>query len=319
MTFNGASETDMQTEKVSVVMCTYNGSEFIIPQLESIVHQTYPIHELLIFDDASKDDTAEKVASFASQYSYIKLIVNERNLGFTKNFEQALKAASGNVLSISDQDDVWFKEKIKRMMAVWNKTCPIIYCNSAIFEGSPTVHYRNPKNKMFEGKDGRKLFMVNSISGHSMLIRKDFLPLILPFPPKAMYDWWIGVVAAYNGGVQHVNEVLVFQRKHAQNITVRVLDQLPVGEKELFIKKQVIDCCEDFLSAPNIPPKHKDFLEKFLQLLKESLHHKLHIPLFLFIAKNRKILLHYKWKSVSIFSRIKHSYIRARTLAAEKE
>lgn len=315
MTTNVILDEGEVADKVSVVLCTYNGSEFIIPQLESILKQTYPLFEILVFDDASTDDTADKIRSYALGNPIVQLTVNSKNIGFTKNFEQAIQGAKGNIIAISDQDDIWLPEKIEKMLAVWNRKHPLIYCNSFVFEHNIPTSFRNPKNKMFSGEDGRKLLMVNSISGHSALIQKSFLPLIIPFPKKAIYDWWMGIVAAYNGGVQHLDEVLVFQRKHSNNITVRVLDNLLPGEKELFIKQQVIDYIDDFMNAPNMPVSHQQFGAIFLRLMKESLYKQFHFPLFLFIVKNRKLLLHYKSKPFSIFSRIKHSYIRARTLA----
>lgn len=61
---------------VSIVMCTYNGEQFLREQLDSILAQTYPIHELIIQDDCSTDHTADIVREYARQYPFIRFYAN---------------------------------------------------------------------------------------------------------------------------------------------------------------------------------------------------------------------------------------------------
>ncbi|WP_018616039.1 glycosyltransferase [Segetibacter koreensis] len=297
---------------VSVVMCTYNGALYIKDQILSILAQTHPVTELLVFDDASTDNTVEIIKEIALKTPSVKLSVNNQNIGFIKNFEQAIKAAKGDVIAISDQDDLWVDTKIEKMIKAWKKESTLIYCNSIIFTDRPPLHPKRNKNfRYFEGTDARKIFMVNTVSGHAMLIKRQLLDLIFPFAEGVMYDWWIAVVAAYNGGVQHFDEILVFQRSHARNITVSSHRELSIEEERNAYKKFLIIQCQKFASAPNIPATHKAFLEEFTSLTRESLIKKFHRQLFLFILKNRLLLFNYKRKRISIFSHIKHSYIRA--------
>lgn len=296
---------------VSVVMCTFNGAAFVQEQIASIIAQTYPVYELLVFDDASSDDTVEKVKEFASKHSFIKVAVNERNIGFNKNFEQAIKAATGDVIAISDQDDIWNAKKIEKMMQSWKGENSIIYCSSVLFSGTPPVkptikkHVRN-----FEGKDGRKLSMFNTISGHTILLKKELLPFILPFSEEVMYDWWIGIVAAYNGGVQYLNEILVFHRSHADNATVNLLNKHSLAQQKNIYRKSTIKQLEKFILIPNLPPKHQDFFITFKHLLKESLSKKFHLPLFFFILKNSPLIFNYKRRKIAFISYIKHAFSR---------
>ena len=99
---------------VSVVMCTYNGEVFLREQLDSIVTQTHPIHELIIQDDCSTDHTAEIVTEYAQRYPYIRFHRNTQNLGFNRNFQDALSKATGDFVAIADQDDIWYPEKIQK-------------------------------------------------------------------------------------------------------------------------------------------------------------------------------------------------------------
>lgn len=301
---------------VSVIMCTYNGALYVQEQLNSILGQTYPIAEILVFDDASTDNTTQIVTEIAAKNGVIKLTVNEKNIGFNKNFEQALKAASGNVIAIADQDDIWVDTKIEKMLKAWKEECPVIYCDSILFSDTPPA---NPKShahfRRFEGTDARKIFLFNTISGHAMLVKKDFLPLVLPFTEGVMYDWWMAVTAAYNGGVQYYPEVLVLQRLHENNITAGSKKEQSVAEKSDAFKKFVIRNCHKFNTTPNMPSSHKEFLNRFHTLMQQSLVKKFHFPLFVFILKHRRLLFNYKKRRIGFFSYLKHSYLR--TLSAK--
>ena len=294
--------------KLSVVLCTYNGAKYIKEQLDSIINQTYPVYELLIFDDVSTDNTVELITEYATHYSFIRVWVNENNLGYTKNFEQALQAATGDAVSICDQDDVWIKDKLERMMHAWDTKHPLIYCNSYIFSGDVPLQPKEPVFRMFEGTDARKIFLANTISGHAIVCRKDFINLVVPFSKDAMYDWWMGVVAAYNGGVQHYDKVLVYQRSHAENSTVDILENYDEDDQKNIKKQRMIKQCRVFMTAPNIPPNDKIFLLNFANLLEESLNVKFHKPLYRFMVKHRRLLFNFKKKKIVLFSHVKHSY-----------
>ena len=60
------------TEKVSVAVCTYNGSNYLRYQLDSIVNQTHSVDEIVIIDDMSTDDTIEIISEYAQKYDIIK-------------------------------------------------------------------------------------------------------------------------------------------------------------------------------------------------------------------------------------------------------
>lgn len=103
--------------KVSVVMTTYNGARFLPDMLDSLRTQTREIEEMLIFDDQSKDNTAQIIKDYISEYGLTNwsLIVNEKNLGWEKNFLQGFEKATGDVIYPCDQDDIWHLDKIEKM------------------------------------------------------------------------------------------------------------------------------------------------------------------------------------------------------------
>src|SRR5689334_22597164 len=94
-----------------VVLCTYNGAAFVREQLDSIAAQTMPVDRISIWDDASTDDTVAVIRRWieerAGHQPAVSLKVNPANLGFRRNFEQAIARATGDVLFLCDQDDIW--------------------------------------------------------------------------------------------------------------------------------------------------------------------------------------------------------------------
>ena len=100
--------------KSSVVMTTYNGSRFMKEMLDSLRNQTRKIDEVIICDDRSKDDTVEIISNYINKYNLVNwnLIVNEKNLGWEKNFLNALGKATNEVIYPCDQDDIWHLDKV---------------------------------------------------------------------------------------------------------------------------------------------------------------------------------------------------------------
>ena len=93
---------------VSVVMCTYNGKQFLREQMDSILAQDYPLHEIIVQDDRSTDDTWDILQTYAKAHpGLFKLFRNDEQLGFNRNFHTALLRATGQYVAISDQDDIY--------------------------------------------------------------------------------------------------------------------------------------------------------------------------------------------------------------------
>lgn len=92
----------------SVAMCTYNGEKYIKEQLESIIHQTLPPDEIIICDDGSNDHTISAIKETMRVWRGSWMLVqNEKNLGYKKNFQKAISLCQGDIIYLSDQDDVW--------------------------------------------------------------------------------------------------------------------------------------------------------------------------------------------------------------------
>ena len=107
--------------KISVVVCTFNGEKYIIEQLQSIYQQTTMPDEVIIQDDCSTDRTRELIEKFIRNHNLQNewtLICNKENMGWKKNFMNAISKASGDLIFLSDQDDIWYLDKIEKMAGI---------------------------------------------------------------------------------------------------------------------------------------------------------------------------------------------------------
>ena len=106
----------MRPMQISVAMCTYNGADFLSAQLASIAEQTRVPDKVVICDDASTDKTRAVLESFARTSAIrVSLYFSDQNTGSVKNFERAIGLCTGDVIALSDQDDVWNGNKLERI------------------------------------------------------------------------------------------------------------------------------------------------------------------------------------------------------------
>ena len=298
---------------VSIVMCTYNGSQYLDEQLNSIVNQDYRPIEIVVVDDCSKDETWKKLKHWENEYSDLfRLYFNETNLGYDKNFEKGLLLAKGEYISISDQDDVWETQKISALVNSLEKNSnfSLSHCKNVILIDGKLKHNHTNLVNFFFGQDIRKMFLKPLITGHTMLFKRCLLEKIIPFPDGIIYDWWIGVNACLNGGIAFVDEVLVQHRVHSSNAT-KVTSKCYLQIHEILLL---------FCSLENMNLTHRKFLNELISLLlsqKKNFTKKINKDLFLFFFSNRKIIYGHKRRKFPIFSHTKHAFRISRKSLAE--
>lgn len=114
--------------KVSVIIATYNGEQFVESQLLSLIRQSCSADEVLISDDCSTDNTVQIVKNFIKEHQLNGWIVKENssNQGWEKNFYSLLFSATGDIIFYCDQDDVWFDNKIEVMKSIMSSNREIL-------------------------------------------------------------------------------------------------------------------------------------------------------------------------------------------------
>lgn len=196
---------------VSIVLCSFNGERFLKEQIESIVCQTYPIHEIIFQDDGSTDRTLEIAQTYADQYPFIRICRNTENLGFNRNFENALKKATGDFIAIADQDDIWYPQKIeKQVQAIGtHDLCISGYHTDATYQPG------HMKKTIIPHHNLEYLLFYDSTPGHSMLLTREFVHRAFSlWDGHILYDWWLSVNAHLGNGIACVNEALNWHRPH---------------------------------------------------------------------------------------------------------
>ena len=118
---------------ISIAMTTYNGAQFVEAQLRSILEQTRQPDEIIICDDGSGDDTVNIIRRIikTSGTDRIRLVENEQNLGYIRNFYKAISLTKGDYIFLADQDDIWHREKIEKSMAVMERTGAAAICTKS--------------------------------------------------------------------------------------------------------------------------------------------------------------------------------------------
>ena len=102
------------TEKMAVLLATYNAEKYIDAQIESLLKQTYQEYVICIHDDGSIDKTVEIIKNYQKQYpDKIILLEGEPTGGAKDNFFYLMKEVEAPYYMFSDQDDVWLPNKMK--------------------------------------------------------------------------------------------------------------------------------------------------------------------------------------------------------------
>lgn len=293
---------------VSVAMCTWNGEKFLRPQIESVLSQTYTNIEFVIVDDASADNTVEIIKEYCRKDSRVKYFVNEKNIGYNKNFEKAIGLANGNYIAPCDQDDVWEATKIEVMMKEWPAGSLFIYSLSGNFSGNDFAARTPAPNVYYSAIDDvHKLVFNSPVHGHACMFKKELVVLCSPFPADIFYDWWISMHAASAGIIDCIPQTLTWHRVHEKNSSRTLTSIKDKQEREQQLRQQSFYFLETFFKRPVAREKEKQSLLHYASLLKEMDGRKFSFPMFRYVIKKRKLIFHYKKKPFVFFSHLKHA------------
>jgi glycosyltransferase involved in cell wall biosynthesis len=292
---------------VSVVLCTYNGDQFLEEQLQSILTQTNSSLEIIICDDCSTDLTQSIIIRYASKDKRIQYFFNKINIGVNKNFEQGFSKANGALIAIADQDDIWKKEKIQKQLALFSsEDIVLVHTGSIIFKGTELPVYKTTKTGelLLEGNDFRKLLLRNTIAGHNIMFRKNIVRALV-LPSTVYYDWWLCQIAVTHGKIAASAEILAYQRWHENNLTVKKSSGKKQSREEF---TERLTALKVFVEIPNIKKSDLLFVKTLLSKYQELAYKNFSFKLFLFLLINARVMFFYKKKRIPYFSYLKAAY-----------
>ncbi len=209
--------------KISVAMTTYNGEDFIVPQMDSIRCQTMAPDEVIIVDDCSNDRTIELVEDYINRYNLYnwKIILNTENIGWRKNFRKALFSTTGDIIFLADQDDIWLDTKVEETISqfIIQKNAEVIVTNySVLYDGRyETIRVKNVNDD--SGSLEHIKFTYKSIyvlrPGCTFALRKNILDMMRKYDDDThAHDCIIWNLAVLRDSLYLFNRKLIYFRRH---------------------------------------------------------------------------------------------------------
>jgi glycosyltransferase involved in cell wall biosynthesis len=213
---------------ISIAMCTFNGAAFLAEQLRSIAEQTVRPAELVVFDDGSTDRTVQILEQFShSRCGFnVRIMVNPVRVGPAGNFAQAIGACTGEIIALSDQDDVWTADKLETIAGEFQRRPDLLMAFSdaeICDEKCARLGYRlwesvglmgGMRRRLEAGRAFDVILRQNVVTGATMAFAAKLRALVLPVDPLWVHDGWIGLLAAMVGEVSAIPRPLVRYRQH---------------------------------------------------------------------------------------------------------
>lgn len=221
-------------QKLAILLSSYNGSEYLQNQLDSLESQTDTEFELIIRDDGSVDKSYDLLNNFVDNSSlHVKILPKNTNHGVKKSFEflalEAIQSGS-NYIMFCDQDDIWNADKVEKTLLklqelekLYPDTPLLVHTDLYVVDENLTRldnsfwHYQN----IDPSKDSlNRALMQNVVTGCTMMINRKLALLSLPIADEAiMHDWWIALVAAQFGHIGYIDDQTMQYRQHGKNDT----------------------------------------------------------------------------------------------------
>lgn len=288
---------------ISVAMTTYNGSKYIIEQLDSIKNQTFPPDEVIICDDSSTDNTAHLVINYLSEnhLDNWKFSVNKQRLGWRENFRKAISITKGEIVFFSDQDDLWSIDKIEIMsnlMLRYNMGC--LYAESEKIDAQGNIINKHIAEDYFTGRLEQILFSPSFYAvgglGCCMCVRRRIITKYIDLNIREDdHDSQCPRIAVFYDSLWKLDKPLIKYRIHDNN-TSNVSKGCAFGTTSLEYRikciKVIIKWLEAIRQDKNVDQIHSEYINGAYRLENCRLKYLEENNTFFF-----SLLQHYKYYS----------------------
>ncbi|WP_150202625.1 glycosyltransferase family 2 protein [Streptococcus constellatus] len=275
--------------KVTILMSTYNGEQFLAEQIESIRQQTYTDWQLLIRDDGSKDRTREIIQDFCQKDNRIHFVNPDsvENLGVIKSFFHLLKHQMSDVYFFSDQDDVWLPEKVEMQLEEaikYDDNQPLlVYTDLKVVDQELNVVHESMIRTQSDHANTELLqeLTENTVTGGVSMINQALADLWTGQEEYdlLMHDWYLALLAAAFGHLVYIDRPSELYRQHSNNVlgarTLRKRMQNWIRPYILFAKywKLIQDSQEQAKNLLALPltTQNKEMIENFVTIMEVPL------------------------------------------------
>lgn len=267
----------------SIVMTTYNGEEHVKEQLQSLLNQSLKANEVLIYDDGSTDNTINIIREFIASNDLSdswKLIQNKENKGWKRNFMEGIWKAKGDYIFPCDQDDIWYDNKLEKMIKIMesHQQINLLVSDFEYMYGEQKVRNKplDEKNPKLEKVELTKHWLRVDFPGCVFCIRRNMAQ-----KSKNYYDaeyahddffWRIGL---FEQSLYILHDELIGHRVYKESTFSKEVLQLKTRPKKIEWLDLSINCCKSLmrmLNNDNITGKEKNLIvgtEKALKLRKK--------------------------------------------------
>lgn len=242
---------------IEILMCTYNGEKYIEKQLFSLLNQTVQPDLVRIFDDKSTDNTIAIINYFIKEKNITNWIVkvNDVQKGWRRNFYDAIKESTGDIVFFCDQDDIWKEDKIEIMSnaIISNNLLRLSGMQYVIDENDNFIDRNDVITCPKEYNKRIKLEKYNSNIEHcvwknrlgcAIAITKEMVQLLnyFEFVPFFAHDIWCVQLSSFLGKGAVIEYPCINYRVHSNNATAGF--SLDITDK-YEIKKYISSKCKE--------------------------------------------------------------------------
>lgn len=208
--------------RISVLMTTYNGAEFIGESIDSILCQTFADFELIIVDDASTDNTPDLIAAYGDpRIRYMRL---ERNAGAVSARNQGIASARGTYIAPLDHDDLSRPTRLARQAAWLDENPDVVMVSSECLVLENGRMYQRPQPFLGTPREAVPFFLHlrNGIAYSSIMFRASIvgrLGTVFREEYKYIDDFDLYHRLLPLGSIDWIREPLTIYRAHSGNTT----------------------------------------------------------------------------------------------------
>ena len=269
----------LKTDKIAILLASYNGETYIAEQIESLLAQTETGWELFVHDDGSTDRTPEILRRFEAREPDRIHVLDGLPCGSAKdNFLRMMRDVRAPYVMFCDQDDVWLPEKVeltlgemKRIEAKHGVEKPLlVFTDLRVTDErlQPIAERLSAYQKLNPGHiKPQELMIQNVVTGCTVMINRALAALAIRPENTAgiiMHDWWCALIGASFGAVSYVDRALVLYRQHGGNsvgakklnspryLTARIKRQADIKNSLLATRRQAAFLAETFPAADAI-------------------------------------------------------------------
>jgi glycosyltransferase involved in cell wall biosynthesis len=272
---------------VSVALCTHNGAPYIEAQLQSILAQSEPPSQIVLSDDASGDDTiaiaTRVMSSAAASGIQLTLLSNPIALGVTANFEQAIRACTGTLIALSDQDDTWHENRLAVATTLFaaKPELELVFADAQLVSasGDSLAHGLFQSLEVSPGDleaihagSGFELFIRRNVAtGATVMFRSRLLDVALPFPADWVHDGWLATLASILDSIDALEEKIIDYRQHGANqigVAYPTLARkiartlMPRGDRNARLARMFAQLAERVEATTAVPADRREIVRK---------------------------------------------------------